>query len=158
MIKQPRRSNTPTRRDFSIAALAGVSTLAVGVGNAAATVKISEEEALKALDPWADALFSGDAARIEKVLAPEYQILRSDGTGHDKASYLKSLPRQQVRSKFSDIVATGAGDVMVLRYRIETNQTIEGKAVEAISPRLSVFRKVDGHWLISSHANFAALK
>lgn len=158
MIKQAQRRNTPTRRDFSIAALAGISALAVSVGNAAATVEISEEEALKALDPWADALFSGDPAKIEKVLAPEYQILRSDGTGHDKASYLKSLPRQQVRSKFSDIVATGAGDVMVLRYRIETNQTIEGKAVEAISPRLSVFRKVDGHWLISSHANFAALK
>lgn len=158
MIEQAQDRKTSTRRDFSIAALAAVSALAVGAGNAAASVEVSEEEALKALDPWADALFSGDPAKIEKVLAPEYQILRSDGTGHDKASYLTSLPKQKVRSKFSDIVARGAGDVLVLRYRIETDQIIEGKTVEANSPRLSVFRRVDGQWLISAHANFAALK
>ncbi|MFZ5675590.1 MAG: nuclear transport factor 2 family protein [Pseudomonadota bacterium] len=158
MIKQAQDRKTSTRRDFSIAALAAISALAAGAGSAAAAVEVSEEEALKALDPWADALFSRDPAKIEKVLAPEYQILRSDGTGHDKTSYLKSLPNQKVRSKFSDIVARGAGDVMVLRYRIETDQTIEGKTVEANSPRLSVFRRVDGQWLISAHANFAALK
>ncbi|MBK1870209.1 nuclear transport factor 2 family protein [Aestuariivirga sp. YIM B02566] len=158
MIEQAQDRKTSTRRDFSIAALATISALAVGAGSAAAAVEVSEEEALKALDPWADALFSGDPAKVEKVLAPEYQILRSDGTGHDKTSYLKSLPNQKIRSKFSDIVARGAGDVMVLRYRIETDQSIEGKTVEANSPRLSVFRRVDGQWLISAHANFAALK
>lgn len=148
---------TPTRRDISIAALAGLSALAMGMGNAAAAVEISEEEALKALDPWADALFTGDPAKVDKVLAPEFQILRSDGSGHDKTSYLKALPRQQTRSKFSDIIARGTGDVMVLRYRIETDQSIDGKAVKGISPRLSVFRRESGNWLICAHANFAQL-
>jgi hypothetical protein len=145
-----------TRRDCSLAALAGLSALALGAKVADAE-EISQEEALKALDPWADALFTGDPAKVEKVLAPEYQILRSDGSGHDKESYLKALPKQQIRSKFSDIVARGGGDVMVLRYRIETDQTIDGKAVKGISPRLSVFRRVGDSWLISAHANFAAL-
>ena len=113
---------TPTRRDFSIVALAGISALAAGAASAAA--KITPEEALKALDPWADAVFTGDPAVIEKVLAPEFQILRADGSGHDKTSYLKALPKQRIRSKFSDIIATGTGDVMVLRYRIDTDQTI----------------------------------
>lgn len=157
MIEPAQDKTTSTRRDFSIAALATISALAVGAGSAAAAVEVSEEEALKALDPWADALFSGDPAKVEKVLAPEYQILRSDGSGHDKASYLKALPKQQIRSKFSDIVARGGGDVMVLRYRIETDQTIDGKAVKGISPRLSVFRRIGDSWLISAHANFAAL-
>lgn len=150
--------HTSTRRDFALVALAGISALAAGATGAAATDKIPPEEALKALDPWADALLTGDPAVIEKVLAPEFQILRSNGSGYDKASYLKSLPRQRVRSKFSGIVATGAGDVMVLRYHIDTDQTIEGKKVKDISPRLSVFRKVGDRWLISAHANFAALK
>jgi hypothetical protein len=147
---------TSTRRDFSLAALAGLSALALGAG-AAAAEEISPEEALKALDPWIEAVFTGDPAVVDKVLAPEFQILRSDGRGHDKASYLKALPRHQIRSKFSDIIATGTGDVMVVRYRIETDQTIDGKAVKGISPRLSVFRREAGHWLISAHANFAAL-
>ena len=146
---------TPTRRDFSIIALAGIAALATSAASAA--TKVSSKDALKALDPWADALFTGDPAVIEKVLAPEYQILRSDGSGHDKASYLKSLPKQKIRSKFHDIVATGTGDVMVVRYRIETDQTIEGKKVKGISPRLSVFRQEAGSWLICAHANFAQL-
>ena len=91
------------------------------------------------------------------VMFESHQILRSDGTGHDKASYLAALPRHMVRPKFSDIVATGDGSVMVVRYRIETNQVIDGKAVTGVSPRLSVFRKDGGRWLISAHANFAAL-
>lgn len=156
MITQAQDGKTSTRRNFSLAALAGISALAFGAG-AAIAEEISQEEALKALDPWADALFTGDPALIDKVLAPEYQILRSDGSGHDKASYLKALPKQQIRSKFSDIVARGGGDVMVLRYRIETDQTIDGKAVKGISPRLSVFRRIGDSWLISAHANFAAL-
>jgi hypothetical protein len=146
-----------TRRDFSIVALAGISALAVGTANVAAAETISSEEALKALDPWIDAIFTGDPVAVEKVLAPEFQILRSDGAGHDKSSYLKMLPQQRVRPKFSDIVATGAADVMVVRYLIETDQTIEGKEVKGISPRLSVFRREGGRWLICAHANFAAL-
>ena len=157
MIKQPQYRKAPTRRDFSIVALAGISAFAAGAASVAATAQILPEEALKALDPWADALFTGDPVVIEKVLAPEYQILRSDGSGHDKTSYLKSLPQQRIRSKFSDIVATGTADFMVLRYRLETDQTIEGKTVNGISPRLSVFRREADRWLLSAHANFAQL-
>ena len=83
--------------------------------------------------------------------------MRSDGSAHDKTSYLKTLPKQRIRSQYSDIIATGSGDVMVVRYRIDTDQIIEGKEVKGISPRLSVFRRVKGHWLISAHANFAPL-
>lgn len=145
------------RREFSIAVLAGLSALAAGIGHSTAAEKLSEQQALAALDPWLDALVTGDPAVVETVLAPEYQILRADGSGHDKASYLGALPKHMIRPKFSDIVATGGGDVMVVRYRIETDQIIEGKAVTGISPRLSVFRLVDGRWLISAHANFAPL-
>lgn len=77
---------------------------------------------------------TGDPAAVDGVLAPEFQILRSDGTGHDKTSYLKALPKHNVRSTFSDIVATGNADIMVIRYRIETDQTVEGKAVKGVSP------------------------
>ena len=127
----------------------------LGQASPPAAGPISQEEALKALDPWVDALFAGDPVKVEKVLAPEFQILRSDGSGHDKTSYLKSLPQQRIRPQFSDIVATGTDDVMVLRYRIETDLTVEGKDVKGVSPRLSVFRREAGVWLICAHANFA---
>jgi hypothetical protein len=124
---------------------------------AQAQAEASEADALKALDPWADALFTGDPAAVDKVLAEEFQILRSNGSGHDKASDLKAFPKQTSRSKFSDIIATGNGETLVIRYKIETEQTIDGTPVNGISPRLSVFRKEAGHWLMIAHANFAQI-
>ena len=148
----------PTRRDFSILGLAGITALAAVATEAdAAKVSVSQQEASKALDPWIDAIVSGDPAVVEKILAPEFQVLRSDGTGHEKASYLKAIPQQRVRPKISDIVATGSGEVMVVRYRLETDQIVQGKDVKGISPRLSVFRRTAGRWLIAAHANFSAL-
>src|SRR5687767_2529262 len=143
-----------TRRDITLGLLGGVAAFVLAVPPSRAQSAASESEALEALDPWADALFSGDPARVEKVLAPEYQILRSDGSGYDKASYLQALPVQKIRSKFSDIVATRGPETLVIRYNIETDQEIGGKPI-GVSPRLSVFRREAGRWLIVSHANFA---
>ena len=146
-----------TRRDLALGlVLAGAGSALAG-HMAKAQAKVSEADALEALDPWADALFTGDPAVVDKVLAEEFQILRSNGVGHDKASYLKALPKQTTRSKFSDIIATGNDDTLVIRYKIETDQTIDGTPVNGISPRLSVFRKEAGRWLMVAHANFAQL-
>jgi hypothetical protein len=145
------------RRDATLGLMAAMATLTTLAGGAHADAAVSEATALEAMTPWADALFSGDPVKIEKVLAPEYQILRSDGTGYDRAGYMGSLPKQTTHSKFSEIKATGSNDLLVIRYKIETDQTINGQAVEIISPRLSVFRKEAGQWLIVAHANFAKL-
>jgi hypothetical protein len=156
--RQSQARKAPTRRDFSIVALAGISALAGGVARvAAATEPVSQEDAFKALDPWIDAVFTGDPVIAEKVLAPEFQILRADGSGQDKKSYLKLLPKQRFRPKLSNIVATASADIMVVRYRIETHQAVQGKENKGIAPRLSVFRQEAGRWLISAHANFAAM-
>jgi len=144
-----------TRRDFSLLALAGISLLATGASPAWAGEILSEKAAREALDPWYDAVFSADPAAVAVFLAPEYQIVRSDGTSHDKAGYLKSLPKHNARSTFSDIVATGNDSIMVIRYLIESDQTADGKTVKGNSPRLSVFRKEGDRWLMSAHANFA---
>ncbi len=146
-----------TRRKIAQAFVAGLAGLAFAVPLAMAQTAASESDAHAALDPWADALFSADPAQVEKVLAPEYQILRSDGSGYDKASYLRALPAQKIRSKFSDIVATRGPATLVIRYNIETDQEIGGKPVIGTSPRLSVFRQESGQWLMVSHANFARL-
>ena len=145
------------RRNATLGLAAAMAALSSLGGLARADAAVSEAAALEALNPWADALFSGDPAKISAVLAPEYQILRSDGTGYDRTGYLSSLPKQKTRSKFSNIKATGSGDLLVIRYMIETDQTINGQIVESTSPRLSVFRKEADRWLIVAHANFAKL-
>ena len=147
-----------TRRDVALGLMTVLPAIALATDIASAGEAVPDSEALAAMNPWADALFSGDPAKVAKVLAPEYQILRSNGVAHDKESYLTALPKQAMRSQFLDIHATRHENVMVIRYRIETNQTIDGVPVVGISPRLSVFRLDDETWLISAHANFAPLE
>src|SRR5215211_3900982 len=147
-----------TRRDLALGLVIAGAGSALAGNMAQAQAEVSEAEALEALDPWADALFTGDPAVVDQVLAEEFQLLRSKGSGHNKVSYLKALPRQTTRSKFSDIVATGNGATLVIRYKIEIEQTIDGTPVNGIAPRLSVFRKAAGRsWLIIAHANFAPI-
>src|SRR5215208_5399941 len=126
-----------TRRDLALELILAGAGSALAGSLAPAQAEVSEAEALNALDPWADALFTGDPAMVDQVLAEEFQILRSNGRGHDKASYLKALPKHTTRSKFSDIVATGNGATLVIRYKIEIEQTIDGTPVNGIAPRLS---------------------
>ena len=146
------------RRDLARGLMVGAAATLLAGGNVSASgAAVDEAQALAALDPWADALFGGDPAVVARVLAPEYQIVRSDGTGFGKEDYLTTLPKQATRSQFRDIVATAHDNVMVIRYVIITDQTIEGQAVEAVSPRLSVFRKDGDSWLLASHASFAKL-
>jgi hypothetical protein len=141
-----------TRRDVALGLILAGAGLALAGDMAKAQPKVSEADALEALDPWADTRFTGDPAVVDKVLAEECQILRSNGGGHNKASYLEALPKQTTRSKFSDIIATGNGETLVIRYKIKTEQTIDGTSVNGISPRLSVFRKEAGRWLMVAYA------
>src|SRR4051812_34766378 len=85
----------PTRRDLALGLVVAGAGSALAGSVAQAQAEVSEAEALEALDPWADALFTGDPAVVDQVLAEEFQILRSNGRGHDKASYLKALPSRR---------------------------------------------------------------
>ncbi|MEO8882238.1 MAG: nuclear transport factor 2 family protein [Devosia sp.] len=143
------------RREAVTRLLAGAAVVMLAGG--AIAKEAPEADALKALDPWGDALFSGAPDKVATVLAEEFQIARSDGTGFDKASYLKNLPKQNKRNSFSDIHATKFGDYMVIRYLADANQVIAGKATSGKAPRLSTFRLDGGKWLMTSHANFALL-
>lgn len=126
----------------------------------AATSSIAESNDLAnsaeiALNGWADALFSGDPAQVDEVLAPQFQLIRANGEGFTRADYLKNLPSQNKRIAWSDVVATGDQSILVLRYRAEVDQVIDGKATTGTAPRLSVFISDGNRWMILAHANFS---
>ena len=145
------------RRNIMLGLVAGMSGLATLSQAAFADGAISEAEAQSAIDSFLDALFSGEPAKVDQVLAPEFQILRSDGKSYDKVSYLDALPNHKVRPVTSGLKATGHDDLIVATYTIKTEQTIGGQPVQAVSPRLSVFHKEGDRWLIVAHANFAQI-
>jgi ketosteroid isomerase-like protein len=118
-----------------------------------------QAEGQKAVQAWVDAVVSGDVDRVRAVLAPEFQIVRADGTAYDKESYLKSnLPQFPNAPKISTPVVTGHGDILVARYILSTGGVLRDEAEQPKAPRLTVFRKDGDSWLVVSHANFAAIQ
>jgi len=104
-----------------------------------------------------DGVIAGPDA-VAPLLAPEYQIMRSNGVGYDRAGYInRGAGTVRARPNFTleDMVATSGGDVMVARYILQIDETIDGKTITRRAPRLTAFRKIDGAWKISAHANFA---
>lgn len=118
-----------------------------------------DAEGLAANQAWWGALVEGTVPALDAVLAPEFQIMRADGSAYDKEDYLaSSLPSVAAIPEFSRMVVTAHDDLLVTRYYVTVNETRDGETVQAHAPRLTVFRKEGGRWLVSAHANFAVLE
>ncbi len=162
MVREPEEEEPMKRLSMrlaaAIAALAMLVAVSIGMAPASAAGSGLQDEASKAVDLWVAAVTSGDKDAVAAVLAPEFQIVRDNGVAYDRDQYLASdLPKIAAPPPIGELVATGAGDVMVVRYVLTIDATVNGAAMQARAPRLTVFRRVDGAWLVSAHANFAAI-
>lgn len=132
--------------------------VAFAIGLALPATADADPEADKAIEVWLNAVKSGDQATIAAVLAPEFQIMRSNGTGYDKGAYAAGgAAKITAILEVSDAVVTRNGDLMVVRYLLSVSETIDGKNVERKAPRLTVFRRDGNKWLVVAHANFAQI-
>jgi ketosteroid isomerase-like protein len=117
------------------------------------------DDAAAAVKAWLDALASNDAAAVTAVLAPEFQVQRSDGRGFTREDYLAGGRTRQVKPPVArDLIATEADGVLVVRYVMEVEQVADGRTIVGAAPRLTVFRKVDGRWLVVAHAAYPAAR
>jgi hypothetical protein len=101
-------------------------------------------------------LHDQDTAGLARFLSPAFQVQRPDGTGTDKAGYLAAPPKVD-SYEISGLVATRAGDTVVVRYLVTASETINGQVLKKDpAPRLSVFTKnaASGSWRLVAHANF----
>ena len=106
---------------------------------------------------FTDGVIAGPDA-VAPLLAPEYQIMRSNGVGYDRDGYInRGAGTVNARPNYShdDLVVTSGDNVLVVRYMLQIDETIDGRAISRRAPRLTVFRKIDGDWKVTAHANFA---
>ena len=116
------------------------------------------ETARAALISFIEAVRAGPDA-LAPMLAPEYQIMRANGVGYDRDSYLsKGAGTVSIKPDYAqeEIIATAHDDMLVVRYFLRVDETVDGNPVEKRAPRLTVFRKIDGQWKVVAHANFGA--
>ena len=114
---------------------------------------------MKALDAVFGAIASGDESKVAPLLAPEFQVQRSDGVGYDKAAYIGlAIPKIEIAPTYTDIEVTRNGDIVVARFMLDITETIRGHETERVSPQLMVFRVAPDGWQVVAAANFAAIK
>lgn len=145
------------KREVALGLAAGMAGVAFLPAAALSGEAVTEATARAAIMAWLDALASHDAATVAKVLAPEFQIMRSDGSGYDGKGYLDHLPSIKGKPDIRDLAFGASGDLLVTRYNLNIEQKINDKPVQALAPRLSVFRRSGEGWLIAGHANFAQI-
>lgn len=113
----------------------------------------------KALARFFEAIASGDPERIRAVVSPDFQIQRSNGEGFTLKHYLSAnLPVTQKLPIVQGLVATSFSNTMITRYMLKVDETIAGKKVETLAPRMTVFQRINGVWRVAAHANFATIK
>jgi ketosteroid isomerase-like protein len=118
-----------------------------------------EAQAKPAIQAYVNAIYKRDPALLDTILAPEFQVLRADGSAYDKAAYLaSSLPVIEAPPQIEELVVTGSAELLVARYMLLAKQTRDGVAIQTTAPRLSIFRKDGDKYLLVAHANFAALE
>lgn len=98
-----------------------------------------------------------DMPGLKAFLSPAFLLQRPDGSWLTKSQYLAN-PSQVSAYRVTDVHGTRTGDVRVVRYTAQTDQTIDGKQVTGDPvPRLSTFVKAGRSWQIVAHANFTAV-
>jgi ketosteroid isomerase-like protein len=145
------------KREIALSFLGGAAMAAFMPGAAPADAQAAAGEGMVRVEAWLEALRSGDKEVVARVLAPEFQIMRSNGTGFDRNDYLDNLPKIDGKPVVSGLVATAHGGTLVCRYMVEAAETIGGAPVETKAPRLTVLRKEGESWLTVAHANFARI-
>ncbi|MCX8520311.1 MAG: DUF4440 domain-containing protein [Rhodoferax sp.] len=119
---------------------------------------VQEARAQQELTALFKALGSGNTHTIAPHLAPEFQIVRSNGAVYDKAAYLeRSIPVIHTTPQFRNLRVTGQGDIRVVSFNLEVQEQINGNTVENLAPQLIVFRDIGTRWVVVASANLAKL-
>ena len=131
---------------------ASVSALAPMVLSAHATPE-PDSDAYAANGAWWSALVKGTPDAVGSILAPEFQLMRADGSAWDRQTFLATgLSDVTEVPAFRGMTATRKGDLLVTRYTV----AFPGEGAARDVPRLTVFRHEGGKWLVVADANFAA--
>ena len=95
-----------------------------------------------------------DLPALRKFLSPAYLVQRANGTYANKAETLEN-PSVLESYELSNLEATRTGPVIVARYDLVADVTIDGeKQSTEPAPRLAVFTKGEQGWQITAYANF----
>ena len=98
-----------------------------------------------------------DTAALSAILAPDFQLVRADGTREDKESYLAN-PAEVFKYEIKNLRAVadtaGGAATLTVSFDVAIDEVINGQSITTTSPTLGAFEWSNGERLLVSWANF----
>lgn len=108
------------------------------------------DKAAAVVSRWRGAVASGDPAAVRQLASPDFQLQRPDGSGVSFDDYISGTLQSSRPAAIVDLVATSFSNTMVTRYKIRLD--------DEVSPRLTVFQRIDGEWRAAAEAEYPAVE
>ena len=94
-----------------------------------------------------------DTEALDALLAPDYQLVRNDGTRATKEEYLAE-PATVDSYSIANVKGTSTGNTLVVSFDLTIEEEINGQQIAETAPRLGSFVWDGEDWLLLSWANF----
>jgi ketosteroid isomerase-like protein len=119
-------------------------------GDAAGRSK-AEQEVLKVMDEWIDALKRNDGPALDRMVSDDFHLVASDGRTRDKKEELE--PSKSGQIKFEQLSAENvkvfvSGDTAIATGIGIFKGTAQGRPFEGRELFFDVYQKRDGRWKV----------
>ena len=132
-----------------VAGLALFAVVAIALGACSSTAAPTTDpnaQGTALVNQFFTILQQPDAAKTDQLkafLAPEFQVVRANGDQVTRDAYLTSAPKVATYT-IDSVQATQGGDVLVVSYKINTSETVNGVQQTTTAPRLVGCQRVRG--------------
>ena len=109
------------------------------------------------LQLWVD-MKANNWEGLQKQIAPGFQSIHQDGARDDKVQIelIKGLNLSEYT--IDNIKVTMEGQVIIVTYQVNVEETIAGNRIQKVAMRLSAWLKSEDGWKWIIHANLVPLK
>lgn len=116
-----------------------------------------EQELIALEDTWMKALQAGDAATLNRIIAPDWHAQNQSGTWYDRAAMVKSFTDgtdKITKATNHDVHVRFIGaDLAIVQGRDSEVSTHKGKPSSGEYSWTDVFQKRDGQWVAIASQN-----
>lgn len=116
-----------------------------------------EQELIALEDTWMKALQAGDAATLNRIIAPDWHAQNQSGTWYDRAAMVKSFTDgtdKITKATNHDVHVRFIGaDLAIVQGRDSEVSTHKGKPSSGEYSWTDIFQKRDGQWVAIASQN-----
>ena len=113
---------------------------------------ISKEEVQSFYEEFLQALKSGDTARLDRIYADDYLLIRPNGTAFNREEILADLRQHSMRFtsfNVSDVLIRTKGPVGIFTAAVRSTAVRDGQEMRTYARQLAIVSKENGRITIS---------